>query len=165
MKTWGNGGVAPPFFTSALDGGEWSASRPSRFTPEAKAPTRTHCIGSWVDPRAALDAMEKRKILPCPESNPGHPALRPSQSRFLSPKRPLTSTTLHSVTSQEVTSFEENALMHYWRKNGQWRKVEPDTSRMSLDAPCIVRSTILFTYRVCTTPNATGCKKSKQDIN
>jgi hypothetical protein len=27
MKTW-NGGIAPPFLTSALDGGEWLASRP-----------------------------------------------------------------------------------------------------------------------------------------
>jgi hypothetical protein len=25
MKTWGNGGIAPPFLTSALDGGEWSS--------------------------------------------------------------------------------------------------------------------------------------------
>jgi hypothetical protein len=30
---WGSGGIAPPFLTSALDGGEWSASRPCRFTP------------------------------------------------------------------------------------------------------------------------------------
>jgi hypothetical protein len=37
MKTYGGGGTAPPFFTSALDGGEWSASRPDRFTPGVKA--------------------------------------------------------------------------------------------------------------------------------
>jgi hypothetical protein len=29
----GNGGIAPPFLTSVLDGGEWSASRLGRFTP------------------------------------------------------------------------------------------------------------------------------------
>jgi hypothetical protein len=29
----GSGGISPPFLTSALDGGEWSASRPCRFTP------------------------------------------------------------------------------------------------------------------------------------
>jgi hypothetical protein len=28
----GCGGITPPFFTSALDGGNWSASRPGRFT-------------------------------------------------------------------------------------------------------------------------------------
>jgi len=41
--------------TSALDGGEWSASRPSRFTPRERAPS-THWIGGWVGPRAVLDA-------------------------------------------------------------------------------------------------------------
>jgi hypothetical protein len=39
--------------TSALVGGEWSASRPCRFTPG------TRFIGGWVDPRAGLDDMEK----------------------------------------------------------------------------------------------------------
>jgi hypothetical protein len=28
----GNGGIAPTFLTSALDGSEWSALRPGRFT-------------------------------------------------------------------------------------------------------------------------------------
>jgi hypothetical protein len=42
--------------TSALDGGEWSASRPGRFTPRERAPG-THWIGSWMGPRAALDAV------------------------------------------------------------------------------------------------------------
>jgi hypothetical protein len=27
---WGSGGIAPPFLTSTLDGGEWSASRPEK---------------------------------------------------------------------------------------------------------------------------------------
>jgi hypothetical protein len=30
---WGSGGIAPPFLTSVLDGGEWSTSRHRRFTP------------------------------------------------------------------------------------------------------------------------------------
>jgi hypothetical protein len=35
----------------------------------------THWIGGWVDPRAGLDAMEKRKILPLPgiEPRPSRP--------------------------------------------------------------------------------------------
>jgi hypothetical protein len=33
MKTWGSGGIAPPFLTLALVGGEWLASHPYRFTP------------------------------------------------------------------------------------------------------------------------------------
>jgi hypothetical protein len=59
----GGGRIAPPFLTSALDGGEWSASRPSRFTPRGNAPG-THWIGCWVGPRAGLDGMEKRNLAP-----------------------------------------------------------------------------------------------------
>jgi hypothetical protein len=46
---WGSGGIAPPFFTSALDGG----FGPDRFTLGETAPG-THCVGSWVGPRADL---------------------------------------------------------------------------------------------------------------
>jgi hypothetical protein len=53
--------------TSALDGGEWSASRPGCFTPKGRAPG-THWIGGWVGPRAILDAVVKRKI-PSPSGN------------------------------------------------------------------------------------------------
>jgi hypothetical protein len=45
--------------TSALDGGEWAASRPGRFTPRERVPG-THWIGGWVGPRAVLDAVVKR---------------------------------------------------------------------------------------------------------
>jgi len=34
----GSGGIAPRILTSALDGGEWSASLPSRFYPQGKSP-------------------------------------------------------------------------------------------------------------------------------
>jgi hypothetical protein len=56
--------------TSALDGGEWSASRPGRFTSSEIAPG-THWIGGWVGTIAGLDAVVKRKI-PSPhrDSNP-----------------------------------------------------------------------------------------------
>jgi hypothetical protein len=50
------------FLTSALVGGEWSASRPDLFNPGERA-TNTHWIGGWVDPRAGLDNVEKRKFL------------------------------------------------------------------------------------------------------
>jgi hypothetical protein len=53
------------FLTSALFGGEWSALRPGRFTPEERAPG-THWIGGWVDPSAGLDDVEKRKFLTLP---------------------------------------------------------------------------------------------------
>jgi hypothetical protein len=44
--------------TSALDGGEWSSSRPSRFTPRERAPG-TQWIGGWVGPRASVDTAVK----------------------------------------------------------------------------------------------------------
>jgi hypothetical protein len=64
------------FLTSALDGGEWSASRPGRFTCRERAPG-THWIGGWMGLRAVLDAVLKRKI-PSPrrESNPTTPIVQ-----------------------------------------------------------------------------------------
>jgi hypothetical protein len=46
------------FLTSALVGGDWSASRPCRFTPGERAPG-THWIGGWVGPRVGIDEVEK----------------------------------------------------------------------------------------------------------
>jgi hypothetical protein len=53
------------FLTPALVGGEWSASRPSRFTPGESAPG-THLLGGWVGHRAGLDDVEKRKFVTLP---------------------------------------------------------------------------------------------------
>jgi hypothetical protein len=51
--------------TSALAGGEWSASRPCRFTLRERVPN-THWIRGLVDPRAGLDYKEKCKFLTPP---------------------------------------------------------------------------------------------------
>jgi hypothetical protein len=68
--------------TSALDGGEWSASRPGRFTPKEGA-LGTHWIGGWVGPRAVLDAVVKKKIpSPCRESNPTTPIIQLVAQRY-----------------------------------------------------------------------------------
>jgi hypothetical protein len=83
MKTRGSGGIAPPFLALAVDGSEWSASRPCRFTPGERAPD-THWIGNW------MDAVEKRKILLCRASNQGRPVLSPTLYRLSYPgSRPL----------------------------------------------------------------------------
>jgi hypothetical protein len=69
------------FLTSVLVVGEWSASRPGRFTPG------THWIGSWVGPRAGLDYVDKRKFLTIPglEFRPlGRPARSQSVYRLSS---------------------------------------------------------------------------------
>jgi len=58
---WGVEVQIHAFLTSALDGGEWSAFRPGRFTSSEIA-RGTHWIGGWVGPRAVLDAVVKIKI-------------------------------------------------------------------------------------------------------
>jgi hypothetical protein len=69
------------FLNSALAGGEWSVSRPCRFTPGERAPS-THWIGGWVDPRAGLDHLQKRTFLTLPGLELG--ALgRPARSKSL----------------------------------------------------------------------------------
>jgi hypothetical protein len=50
------------FWNSAVAGGDWLASHPGRFTLKERAPG-THWIRGWVDLRASLDDVEKRKFL------------------------------------------------------------------------------------------------------
>jgi hypothetical protein len=54
--------IAQPFLTSALDGGEWSTSRPGRFTPSERNPS-TNWMGACVGPSAGLETVEKEKNL------------------------------------------------------------------------------------------------------
>jgi hypothetical protein len=44
---WGVDVLLHAFLTSALDGGDWSASNPRRFNPRERAPG-TQWIGGWV---------------------------------------------------------------------------------------------------------------------
>jgi hypothetical protein len=46
----------------ALDAGEWSASRPGRFTPQRKRAPDTHRIGGWVGSRAGPEEVAMRRI-------------------------------------------------------------------------------------------------------
>jgi hypothetical protein len=43
------------FSTSALEGGEWSASRPCSALAPGNGPPGTHCTRGWVGPRTGLD--------------------------------------------------------------------------------------------------------------
>jgi hypothetical protein len=55
------------FLTLALDGGEWSASRPGRFTPRERAPG-THWIGGWVGPQShSGHSGEEKNSQPLPQ--------------------------------------------------------------------------------------------------
>jgi len=46
------------FLTSAPNVGKWSASCPSCFIPRK----RVSQLGGWMDPRAGVDVVVKRKI-------------------------------------------------------------------------------------------------------
>jgi hypothetical protein len=76
--------------TSALDGGEWSTSRPGRFTPRERA-LSTHWIGGWVGPKSVLDAVVKRKI--------------PSSRRESNPKTPLVQSEDQRYTDSAITAL------------------------------------------------------------
>jgi hypothetical protein len=78
------------FLASALDGGEWSTSRPSRFTPGERNPG-IYCIGDWVSPRASLDTVEKRKI--------------PSPRRESSPRTPIVQAVASSYTDYDIKTL------------------------------------------------------------
>jgi hypothetical protein len=87
------------FLTSALAGGEWSASRPCLFTPKER-PSGTHWTGGWMDHRASPDNMEKWKFLPPLglELWPlGHPALSQSQYRLHYPSCTFATTASYSI--------------------------------------------------------------------
>jgi hypothetical protein len=59
---WG-GGVEVclhSFSTSALEGGEWTASRPCRFT-RVKGTPGVHCVGGWLGTRTGLHVLKREK--------------------------------------------------------------------------------------------------------
>jgi len=49
------------YLTSAVDGGEWSAPLPGRFTPRERVPG-TYWIGGLVGPRAILNMAVREKF-------------------------------------------------------------------------------------------------------
>jgi hypothetical protein len=83
---WGSGGIAPPFLTSALDGGEWSASCAGRFSPEEKSPwcLLDRSLRRLQNPSGRY-GEEKKILCPCRESNPSRPARRHTDSYISAP--------------------------------------------------------------------------------
>jgi hypothetical protein len=69
------------FLTSALAGGDWSVSRPCRFTSGERDPC-AHWIGGLVDPRPGLDDMEKGDSYPHRDSSSYPSVVQPVASRY-----------------------------------------------------------------------------------
>jgi hypothetical protein len=70
--------MAPPFLTSALDGGDWSASRPWDFTTAGTAPEAL-CMCRVLGSRVDLDVIDERKIsYPYQELNPNSSTVQPA---------------------------------------------------------------------------------------
>jgi hypothetical protein len=67
--------------TSAVVGGEWSASFPGRLTPWEIIPG-TRLIGAWVDPRAGLEDVEYRKFFLHRDSKFDPSVVQPVASRY-----------------------------------------------------------------------------------
>jgi hypothetical protein len=63
MKTYrGTENTAPPFITLVLVGGEWSVSRPCRFTPGKESPVPI-VKGGWVGPRIGVLTLQEERTL------------------------------------------------------------------------------------------------------
>jgi hypothetical protein len=89
----------------------WSASRPCCFTPKGRA-HGTHWIGSWVDPRAGLDDVEKKNFLTLPrlELRPlGCPARNqsPCRLRYSDPVRVALKNEFQTIIKEEVMASSE----------------------------------------------------------
>jgi hypothetical protein len=82
MKTYGEVEVyIRAFLTSALVGGEWSASRPGSFTPVERAPG-TQCIWGWVGLETVWTTWRGEKSCPYRDSNSDHSDVKPIASRY-----------------------------------------------------------------------------------
>jgi hypothetical protein len=69
------------FFTSAMVLGEWSASRPGRFT-RGKEQQDIRWIGDWMEPWTCLDDMKKENSWPYRGSSFDFSVIQPVSSRY-----------------------------------------------------------------------------------
>jgi hypothetical protein len=104
------------FLTLALNGGEWSASLPSHFTPRERAPG-THWIGSWVDPRASLDVVVRRKI-PSPYQDSNPPIIQPIAHSHASQNTEFNIMSEVPLTSQCMSLTVQQHMRALWKVHG-----------------------------------------------
>jgi hypothetical protein len=66
------------FTTSALDGGEWSASRRGRALPPGKGPPVLIVQeAGWAPEPVWTQRLEQKILCPCRGSNPDRPVVQP----------------------------------------------------------------------------------------
>jgi hypothetical protein len=92
--------IAPIFLTSALAGHEWSASCPCHLNPGERSPG-THWRGSWVDPRAGLEKVEK--------------ILDHTRTRTPTPRLPSLQP-VWTMIPQLITELEKKQWFGHWRE-------------------------------------------------
>jgi hypothetical protein len=104
-----DGGIAPPFLTSAVVGGERSASRPGRCIPKQRAPRYTLDMGlGGLQNRSERYGQEKKSLMPLRESSPGRPArslvaIPTELSRLLRSAKERTNTFIESYCMAVLT--------------------------------------------------------------
>jgi hypothetical protein len=76
---WGEGRYSSyPFSTSALDGGEWSASRPGRVIAQGKGvPVLIVQEAGWTPEPVWTERLEKKSFCLCRGSNLDRPGVQP----------------------------------------------------------------------------------------
>jgi hypothetical protein len=114
----------------AIDGGERSASRPGRFTPQKI--TSSAWRGGWVGP-----------VLPWRESKPGHSARNPSLYRlliFLSPARNISVLVPRLRQRSLSCKFTIQRSCHHSRCRQRLTKTQQNPACDSLHAHCFYLS-------------------------
>jgi hypothetical protein len=111
------------FTTSALDGGEWSESRPGRDLPPEERTPGTHWTGGWVGPRAGLDTEVRGKILfPCRGSNPDRPDVQPVVRHYTDWATPAPRCIWEERNMRDVRSRARMKEVEGKRTSREWRR-------------------------------------------
>jgi hypothetical protein len=133
MKAYGGVGVhIQIFFTSALAGGEWSTSRPGRFTPGERAP-RTHWIGDWVDPEPVWTTWRIENSWPYRDSNSNTSVIQPVACRYTDHAilALLLRAYVYKIAVILLTTKKNYPCNRPWRPIGFWEVEVPQFSRQS----------------------------------
>jgi hypothetical protein len=141
------------FLTSALDRGEWPASRPGRFTRKERDPG-IHWIGGWAGTRAVLNAVVKRTI-PSPrrESNPRTPIVRHVAQHYTTKLSQLLMILSYGYECRAHRRYRATINLRMSGVHGwTWYKGFCSNSIVTLFNSWIIQQTICFLHNTQDTP-------------